>query len=89
MFKHKAKIKTLSTELSHVKKQLCKANKELEREKAYSAYCWDGYAKYVCKCEKLEREIESLKSENRKLELIIQAFKAVEEAHKLCKGKEA
>ena len=89
MFKNKAKIKRLEAELSHAQKQLCKALKELEKEKSYSAYCWDGYAKYVCQCEKLTKEIEALKTENRKLELIIQAFKAVEEAHKHCKGKEA
>lgn len=91
MFKHKAKIKALAAELSRTKKQLCKANKELETERAFSSYCWDNYAKHICKYEELEKEIEDLKKENKKLELIIKAFKAVEEAHKQydCNRKEA
>ena len=84
MFKHKEKLKTLSTELSRTKRQLYKANKELERERAFSAHCWDGYAKYICKCEELEKEINALKTENKKLDLIIKAFKAVEQAHSNC-----
>ena len=84
MFKYKAKIKALTAELSRTKKQLCKANKELEVEKTFSSYSWNNYTKCMCKCEELEREINSLKSENKKLELIIKAFKAVEEVHKHC-----
>lgn len=91
MFKHKEKLKALNAELSRTKKQLCKAKKDLEVEKLFASYCWDNYANYMSKCEELEREINALKSENKKLELILKAFKAVDEAHKNynCNRKEA
>ena len=91
MFKNKAKIKTLEAELARTKHQLHKANAELRKantelskEKAFSSYCWDDYARYICKCEALTKEINALKTENKKLDLIIKTFKAVEQAHSNC-----
>lgn len=84
MFKHKAKIKALTAELSRTKKQLCKAKKELEVEKEYAKACWDNYCECTAKNLKLEKEINELKKANKKLEFDLQVCKAVEEARKNC-----
>ena len=82
MLKHKGKLKALTAELSFTKKQLDKANYDLETSRTFEAFCWDRYVYYMQKCEALERENKSLRRENKKLELSIQAFKTVWEAHK-------
>ena len=81
MFKNKAKIKALESELARTKRQLHKVNSELKREKEFSSYCWNNYAQNLMEHAELEKEINTLKTENKKLDLIIKAFKAVEQAH--------